>query len=76
MNEDGTAITRIDSIGYRILNEEMIASKMDLPKENQILSNIPILPTVDELDSTAELTDVINKVNEIINVLRDRKVLG
>lgn len=47
-----------------------------MPKENQILSNITILPTVDELDSTAELTDVINKVNEIINVLRDRKVLG
>ena len=32
-----------------------------------MLSNIPILPTVDELDSTTELTDVINKVNEIIN---------
>ena len=41
-----------------------------------MLSNIPILPTVDELDSTAELTDVINKVNDIINVLRYRKVLG
>ena len=47
-----------------------------MPKENQILSNIPTLATVDELDSTAELTDVINKFNEIINVLRDRKVLG
>ena len=47
-----------------------------MPKENQILSNIPILPTMDELDSTAELTDVINKVNEIINILRDRTVLG
>ena len=76
MNEDRTAITRIDSIGYRILNAEMIASKMDLPKENQVLSNIPMLPTVDELIDTAELSDVINKINEIINVLKDRKVLG
>ena len=73
INNDGKVL-KVDYIGNRILNTEVVAEKKDLPKETQLMAGY--LSAVETLTPSVSLTTVINKVNELIEVLRTRNVIS
>lgn len=73
IHTDGTTITRVDYIGNRILDDEIFALVSDLPASNQLLQGNT--ETTTTLTQDATLTDVISKVNELINLLATRGIL-
>lgn len=76
LNEDGSCITRIDHIGYRILDDEVFALKSELPEQGQLMTGQPLtMPDID-INNINSLESLVPTINILLGLLRTRGVLA
>lgn len=76
LNDTGTAITRVDHIGYRILDDECFALKSELPKNGQLMTGqAPSIPDIDK-DTINTIDLLVPMINIILSQLRNRGIIA